>query len=122
MTWKIYLIEDSQAVRTQCADGNSLDDLTMLAIETCFTAVNHNCRSILIDISEATMTFPTKDFARLADLYAEYRLPKTIRTALVLGTKEWPENFAKVVTAAKEYGYTIDLLLGEKQVKEWLSA
>jgi hypothetical protein len=122
MTWKIYLLEASQAVRIQCTDSNSLDDLTMLAIETCFTAMNHDCKSILIDISEATLAFPSKDFGRLADVYAEYRLPKTIRTGLVLGNKAWPENFVKAVTAGKEYGYTIDLLIGEKQVKEWLSA
>jgi hypothetical protein len=122
MAWKIYLIEDSQAARTQCSERISLDDLTMLAIETCFTVTSHDCKAILIDISEATLAFPTKELCRLADLFAEYRLATTTRTALALGNKEWPENFVKVVAAGKEYGYTIDLLLGEKQVKDWLSA
>lgn len=121
MTWRIYPVENSHAMRVHCSGSISIDDLTIMAIEICFLAKKQECKAILVDVSEATLLFPTKELSRLLDLYAEYRMDVATRSALVLSTKDWPENFAKVVATAKEYGYSMDLLLGEQQVKVWLS-
>lgn len=120
MSWKMFQIDHIAAIRVSCTGDLSADDMTQLAIETCFAVKQHDIQHVLLDISAATLTFPTAQLAALTDLYEDYRLPKTVRSAIVLGSKEWPENFSKVIAAAKEKGYSMDLLVGEAQVKAWL--
>jgi len=120
MPWKIHVIENAQAIRAQCSGSVSMDDLEMLAIETSYIAKEHGYDKVLLDLTGGTLAFPSQSLSALLDVYAECRMPVTTRIALVLGSEDWPQSFATVLSTAKQYGYSVDLL-AEDNVKPWLS-
>ena len=121
MAWKTELNEDLSTLQVLCRGRLSADDLTMLAIETTFLAQEHGCRKILVDLAEVSLDFPVGELCELLDSYAEYRLSQATRTGVVLGPMSRPQDLSQVLTAAKGYGYQVEVLTGE-QSKAWLSS
>src|SRR4051812_15956474 len=122
MSWKLQLNEAAGTVEIQCADTLSLDDLTMMVIETSFVMEENGCSKVLFDLSDAVMAFPTDALAVLLDIYAEYRVALSSRSGILLGAEDAAKDFSKFLAAAKEYGYRIDLLTERRQVTAWLAA
>lgn len=122
MSWKMQLNESAGTVEVQCSGNLALDDLTMLVIETSFVMEENGCSTVLLDLSDAVMGFSTDALAVLLDIYAEYSVPLSSRSGILLGAEDAAKDFSKFLTAAKEYGYRIDLLTESRQVSAWLAA
>lgn len=122
MSWKTYVMENFRAIRVQCSDSISNEDLTMLALEVCYLVREHGYDKVLLDLSQEPPIFRTQELSTVIDVYAETHMPKTVATAFVLGTKDWPEKYSKVLATVKEYGYSAELLVGEQEVRAWLSS
>lgn len=119
MTWKTELSKDLTALRVLCSGPLSSDELMMLTIEVSFLAQQHGCGKILVDLSKVNPSFPVSELCALLDSYADYQLPQTTRTGIVLGSINTPQDLAPVLATAKTYGYTMDMLTHE-QSKAWL--
>ena len=119
MTWKTELDKEQTTLRIQCSGDLSTNDLTMLAIEAGFLAQQHVCAKILVDLAEVSAAFPLSGLSELLDSYADYHLPQTTRTGIVLGPLHTSQDLAQVLAAAKRHGYTVEALTGE-QSKVWL--
>lgn len=121
MTWETRQLEEFHAVRVQCAGQISSDDLLMLAVEVCFLVKEHQYSKVLMDVSPATLSFAPEDLCKLIDVYIDYRLPITTRSAIVLASGTSPQEYAKVLRSCKEHGYSVVLLTGEEWASAWLS-
>jgi hypothetical protein len=97
-----------------------MDDMTMMVIETSFLAKENACRKILIDLADAAMIFPAEQFGALLDSYAECGVPLSTHTALLVAAKDAPKELAKLLAAAREYGYRIEVLADRAQAETWL--
>ena len=94
----------------------------MMVIETSFVMEENGCGKVLFDLSDATMAFPLEALAVLLDIYAEYSVPLSARSGILLGPEDAAKDFSKFLAIAKEYGYRIDLLTEKRQVSAWLAA
>lgn len=122
MSWKTYVMEYFCAIRVQCSDSISNEDLTMLALEVCFVVKAHGYDKVLLDLSAEPLVFRAQELSTVIDVYAETHMPTTVATAFILGSKDRPERYSKVLAAVKEYGYSAELLVGEQEVQAWLSS
>ena len=121
MNWKTQTDDERQALLVLCSGNFSLEDLTMLAIEASFLVREHDHAAVLIDLSEAELSFPAFHLRSLLDVYAENSLPPATRTGILLGARHASRNFSQLLSAAKEYGYPLALLADQEQVKLWLA-
>lgn len=122
MSWKTYVMENLRAIRVQCSDSISNEDLTMLALEICYVVKEHGYDKVLLDLSAEPLVFRARELSTVIDVYAETRIPTTVATAFILGAKDRPEKYSAVLATVKEYGYSAELLVGEQQVQAWLSS
>ena len=120
MPCKLHVMESSHAIRAQCSGSVSREDIEMLGIEASHVVKTQGHRKVLLDMTDGTLALTAQGLGILIDVYAECRMPTTVRTAIVLGTRNWPESFADILTTAKAYGYSVEMLRGEADVKDWL--
>jgi len=121
MNWKTHQIDHIHAIRANVTGPISEEEFNLLGIEVCFAVQQNEYGHILLDLSGATPAFPRAQLANLIELYVEYQLPKSIRSAIVLSTKDWPEDYSKLIVAAADQGYSMKLLVAESEVKAWLA-
>lgn len=120
MTWKTDLNDAAGTIRISCAGTLSMNDMTMMVIETSFLAKENDCRKILFDLADAAMIFPAEQFGALLDAYAECGVPLSTHTALLVANKDAPKELSRLLAASLEYGYRIELLADRAQADAWL--
>lgn len=113
--------DDPPTARVLCTGKITDDDLTMLAIKVGFATQEHGLEKILINLTNATLGFPPDGLCRLLDIYTEYRVPVTTRSAVTLTARASPQEYSAVLQTCKEYGYSVVLLTGKQWVKAWLA-
>lgn len=120
MTWKTELNDAARTIRVLCTGTLSMNDMTMMVIETSFLAKENGCGKILFDLADAAMIFPAEQFGALLDSYAECGIPLSTHTALLVAAKDAPKELSKLLATAREYGYRIEVLTDRAQAGAWL--
>lgn len=122
MVWTTKVLEESAAVQVLCEGRLSLDDLTMIAIETAYLIRQYGHGKVLIELSDAKLDFAAERLSLFLDVYLEHHLPPTTRIGVVFKAGRPTFPFANFLETAKQYGFKADFLVEGKQRETWLLA
>ena len=121
MVWTTKVLDESQTVQVTCAGRLSLDDLTMIAVETAHLIRGHGHGKVLVELSDARLDFAADGLSELLDIYLEHHIPLTTRIGIVLKAGRPTYPFSKFLETAKQYGFKVEFLVDGKQREGWLS-
>lgn len=127
MTWKTHFTEAQGQLQVDCMEALSLDDLTMLAIETSFFITQNKTsatpvKTVLLDLANAHLEVSPEDLIELLDIFAEYHVPTATRLTIVLGTPARCREYAAVLPLVARHRYELKLFAGKDEATDWLNS
>lgn len=92
----------------------------MLSIELGYFVKQHGSTRILIDLSATNFGLSADDLRELFDLYVEYQIPTTTRSAIAIPGQLIQQGISRLLQISKRYGFEVGFFDIESEARGWL--